>query len=170
MKLVTGIESQPNFPNEDITASSAEVLELMLLNRQFIEQGHLLAEEASWIYRAGHPAVKKAAERILDPEALSLSAFNHGISIYEAVAATLNPTIPNGDVFTVNKNAAAIIRAWSVDEVANDIEKAVASFRKELPIATELIEQSTERFFMFLGSYSIAGAAYARMFELEATE
>lgn len=170
MKLVTGIESQPNFPNEDITSASAEILELMLLSRQFIEQGHLMAEETSWIYRAGHPSVMKAGERILDAEDLTLAAFNHGISTYEALAVAVNPALPEGDWLTVSKNAAVITKYWSPDEVVEDIEKAVSLLRAELPLATELIELSAERFYMHLGSYAIAGAAYARLFELEASE
>jgi hypothetical protein len=167
--LVTGIESQPDFPGSDLSDTNAELLELMLANASLVENGHRGAERASWVYRVGHPALRLAGGRVLT-ESSYAEAFNHGISSYETIAALLHTVPENGDMFIVNANAVALVSVLEDGKLLDYIDSAAQKFNHELPRTSEVILDSSERFYRTMARYAVFGAALARQFELDSTE
>jgi hypothetical protein len=169
MSMLVRLEPQPEFPNQDLTEPNAELLELMLANASLVETMHLAAESASWVYKLGHPAIRRAGERLEVLQSKS-EAFSHGVSTYEAIAALLSTVPERCEGFTVNTNAAAIAVKMPEDKLVNYIDEARQHFLAETPRAAAVVDTSARRFFRDVASYAVYGAALARQFELEGTE
>lgn len=166
--FITGLESQPDFPVADLSESNAELLELMLANADLVRQGHLRAEQASWIFRAGHPAMRTAASRIFSDSSYT-GAFDHGISSYETIAAFIQTTPEPSDMFAVNANAIGISSKMQDDKLYNYIDFAAQKFEYELPRTAEVVLVSSQRVYREIARYAVYGAAMARQFELDGT-
>jgi len=167
--LVAGIESQPDFPINDLSEKNAQLLELMLCNASLVESGHKGAEQASWVYRVGHPALRVAGGRVLTGSSYT-GAFNHGISSYETIAALLHNVPERCDMFIVNANAVALASALRDDKLLDYIDDAAQKFDHELPRTSEVIMDSSQRYYRTMARYAVFGAAMARQFELDSTE
>lgn len=163
------LETAPDFPRTDLSETNAQLLELMLMSADIVERGHTSAEQISWVYRAGHPAMRKAAKRLLSSESQA-EAFDHGVSSYETIAALVHSAPSYCDMFTVNTNAVALSSALSPDQLVDYIDTAHQNFVQQLPRAAEIVLDSSKRFYRTVARYAVVGAALARQFELDGVE
>lgn len=167
--MLVRLEPQPEFPRQDLTESNAELLELMLANLGLVETMHVAAENASWVYKLGHPAMRRAGERLQALQSKS-EAFSHGVSAYEAIAALLSTVPERCEGLTVNVNAVAIAIKMPEDDLVDYIDEARQRFDTETPRTAAVVDSSARRFFRGIAGYAVYGAALARQFELEGTE
>lgn len=169
MNFVT-LESQSDFPREDVTENNADMLELLLLHDATIELSHISAEKISYLYRLGHKTLVITAEPHFDDSQRS-AAFSQGIKTFEAIAALIRPD------FDISKHGnkphidSEIIgtRQHLTDEFMGTVEHVRDQFTSELPRTKTLIGQSATRFCRNYQDYAITGAAVARWLELDAT-
>lgn len=164
MGLVIGIVPQEAFPRQDLTKANAAMLALMLSNAEFLGLGHERAESLARLYQMGHAAMRIASQQL--PEGDQASALDHGITIYEALAALVRPaSVPGGNVITLSQNAGAI-QLMPSGELYDLIEQAEAAFRAETPNTRVVVSEAAERFYPHQVHYAVCGAALARQFEL----
>lgn len=164
MLLAASIDRQPNFPKEDLTDKNAEILSLLLMNREVLYQGHAAAESQVQIYKLGHQAFARAIGQMFD-ESSKVAALNHGITTYEAISSfvTYPPSAENEAIVILN--AAGIVSTRHLDEYAYE---AVESLILATPRTAEVVAETTR----YPAGSSIAylamvGAGMARKFELD---
>lgn len=163
-------EHQPRFPEEDIPDTSAEILEMMLQNRELILGVHENAEEALLLYRLGHEALDKAAALHLD-DARRLGAFSAGVASFEAISTLVKPA-QNPD----DRNLAEV--SFSIVHSTQGLDRRFAltlgdmgdKLRAELPRTHRIIGIAATRYHQGYEHYAQGGAAMAREVELLATQ
>ncbi|CAN5360060.1 hypothetical protein BH09PAT4_BH09PAT4_04700 [soil metagenome] len=166
MSLLAGLEASPDFPRNDLSEGNAMLLELMLANSSIVLTGHTNAEKISWVFRAGHAAMRVAIGRIVF-DAERAAAFDHGISSYETIAALLSSAPDHCDMFTVNTNALALSSGLTDDKLVDYISTAQQHFATDMPRTSDVVLHSSQRLHPTTASYAVAGAALARQFELD---
>lgn len=169
MSIAIALEAEPNFPRQDLSDNNAMLLELMLTNADIVTAGHTNAEKISWVFRAGHPAMRYAANRIITGSD-RVVAFDHGISSYETIAALLDTVPDYCDMFTINANAVALTSGFPDLKLDNYVENAYRDFLNDMPRTAEVVLTSSRRFHPSAATYAVAGAAVARQFELDGIE
>lgn len=166
MELIL-LDSQQNFPKEDITDSDAQILELLLQNTSTLENSHASAEQASILYKLGHKTIINASQaQIIDLEAKAIS---HGIATYEAISLMMNPKVsPAHNSIALHPHLQ--INHLSIEQdFKGETERAATVFTNELPRTSRVIEASAHRFYKGLTDYALKGAALARQLEIDAT-
>jgi hypothetical protein len=166
IQTMPAMEAQPNFPNEDLSEVNARILPVVLASSLQLEFGHAGAEQLVWTYRAGHPAMRRAIDRV--PVSTSVQeAVDHGIITYEALCMLVAHFPDSRNLMTVNHNV-AVMASGRIDEIFVDyVAKAREDFTEQLPRATEVIEEASERYLGSMARYAVDGAALARQFELD---
>lgn len=166
MKLITGIEAQPQFPHEDLTDDNAMILELLLANRDLVDASHVISEKTSWVFKVGHRVVSRVAAGVLEQDE-RFNALDHGTTVFEAMASLLTaaPT-RTSEFFAVEAQASAWTEA-DANKLISYQQEAVEAFHRDLPRAKEVVASATSRFYPHLTNYALLGAAMARQFELD---
>jgi len=170
MKLLLGLESQANFPHEDLTDGNAAVLELLLQNDGLLLQGHAIAEEAAWLYSYSHPAARQAGQRVAAVES-HLDAFSHGVAAYEAIAALVQATPAERtaeNLLVVQANAHSLRTGLGESALLGYMDEASEEFKAVMPRTAEVVQASAQRLQHDVAGYAIIGAGVARQFELSA--
>jgi hypothetical protein len=137
--------TQPNFPSEDISEANAMYLGLMMQNHESLEFQHSVAENSSFLYRYGHPALVSMMNSCL-AERVQIKAFEHGISTYESIAsyATLRFERPGHGEVAVQAYMNA--PTPSFDPVII-LSEATDRFVNEMPNTKAVISETADRFF-----------------------
>lgn len=159
------LESQPNFPIEDLTDANAALLELLLANQEIFEQAHHTVEEGSLLFRIGHRAILANTGRFIErPE--QLDAISNGIAKYEVISLTVSPdqamrTHEHSKVLSYFINPEPTLDYLTLIGDTRD------TFSLEMPRTMEVVKESTPRRYRPYQEYVIAGAALARMAEVD---
>lgn len=162
MTLLT-LESQPSFPLEDLTDKNAALLELLLANREIFEQAHHSAEEGSAAFRIGHRAILANTSLFIDSKE-RLDAVSNGVAKYEVISLTVNPTQA---LQSRDEALAYFINPDPTLDYLSLMGDTRHAFSSELPRTAEVIKESTPARFRSYQEYVLAGAALARMAELD---
>lgn len=158
-------ESQPNFPNEDLSEESALYLGLMMQNQEALNFQHNIAENSSFLYRFGHPALVSTMNSCF-AEISQVKAFEHGIATYESIGAyaTLQFERPG-------HNEAAVLTYMNVPTVSFDpiikLSEVTDQFVNKMPHTKAVILEAASRFFPYHINYAIGGAAMAYYLETD---
>jgi hypothetical protein len=163
-EIITGITHQPNFPNEDLSESNADMLELMLANKELLQLSHEAVEQLSWIFRVGHPSIVFSASHIFDEDE-RLAALNHGVVSFEAITAMVGGNAMDSDLFPTNREASRLLQLKPT-RLSNYFDEALEDFRGYTPRTAEVVRASSARFHGALTTYALLGAAMSRKFEL----
>jgi len=156
-----------DFPQQDLSAHNAQLLELMLANREIVARGHSRAEKVSYVYEVGYLAIKVVADDIFTNHD-SRKAFHHGIRSFEAIAWLTHSAPQRCDMFAVH-NAYKRISILSPDELIGYLDETYQGFAAELPRTAQVITESAKRFFPSVTQYAAYGAALTRQFALDST-
>lgn len=166
MSLLHGIETHRDFPQEDISESTAETLELMLQNRELVEAFHTSAERLNFLYRLGHRTMDLAARPYLD-DSERFRAFSYGIEAFEAIGVFVRPTL--GDEYpddeTATRQIMTVRKSLSRD-FAPTLTDAKDKMKEDMPRTMFVIAQSALRFYRQHIGYALSGAAIAREVEV----
>jgi hypothetical protein len=138
----------------------------MLANPAELKFNHTTAEEYSWVYRVGHPAIIRALDHTTINDSI-LEAINHGIITYEAIC-TLVQHLPVPDVhgaMLVTHNASVLANHTDPDDVVEYVGIARQKFEQRMPRAAGVVYEASERFLGPMAEYAIHGAAMARQFD-----
>ncbi len=166
MPLIKGFELQKDFPKADISDNTAEMLELMLLNRDLVDAFHTSAELINFLYRLGHKTMDITARPHIDDRD-RLEAFSYGIETFEAVGSFVRPLL--GDAYPDDEVATRQIMTVhkSLDgDFASTLVDAKDRMKEEMPRTTHVIAQSALRFYRPHADYALSGAAIAREVEV----
>lgn len=167
-KLLGGIESQPRFPQEDLTEDNAAVLELMLANRELAQMGHSEGEQFVPAFQLLHPAALRGTARVHD-DPTRLEALDHGVASFETLCMLLAANV------AAHPRVAAVVAArfagqgTAVTSVERYLYQSLETMRVEMPRTTEVVLSSSQRFFGYFTEYALLGAALTRQMELEAS-
>jgi hypothetical protein len=166
MALLRGFEIQKDFPKTDISDSTAEMLELMLLNRELVDTFHTSAELINFLYRFGHKTMDLTARPHLD-DATRLEAFSYGIETFEAVGSFVRPLLGESypDEETATRQIMTVHKSLDED-FASTLVDAKDRMKEEMPRTTHVIAQSALRFYRPHADYALSGAAIAREVEV----
>lgn len=168
-KLLGGIESQPRFPQEDLTEDNAALLELMLANPDIAKLGHAKGEQFVPAFQLIHPAALRGTARVHE-EPARLEALDHGIASFETLCLLLASNM------NAHPRVAAVIaarfagHAAAITSVEQYLYGSLETMRDEMPLTTEVVSESSRRFFGYFTEYALLGAALARQMELDAIE
>jgi len=166
MKLIRGVESQSGFPSEDISDEAAAMLELYLLNREYVDSFHRSAEMISFLYRLGHETLNLAANQKLGGSE-RFAAFSHGIGTFEAISSLVRPQL--GDLHTDREESVQrimVVQGGLSGDFIGTVTDAKDKLRQDLPRTTQLIGESAARFYCNHADYALSGAALAREVEV----
>jgi hypothetical protein len=166
IQTIPAIEPQPDFPECDLSDDNARMLGLMLANPGELKFNHNAAEQYSWVYRVGHPAIIRALDHTITNDSI-LDAINHGVVTYEAIC-TLVQHLPVPDVrgaMLVTHNASLLANHTSPDDVVEYVGKARQKFERRMPRTAGVVYEASERFLGVMADYAIHGAALARQFD-----
>lgn len=163
--FLTVLAVQPDFPREDLTDTNAEWLELMMANRELLDQGHRSGEELSWMFRVAHRAVVHKANDLYD-RVQRIEAIDHGIATFEAINTMVGSEYPQGEVGDVTIKTFQFLK---MDATQTDryFETALDEFREQTPRTAEVVARSSQRFYASLTAYAVFGAALSRKLELD---
>ena len=163
MNLVR-LETQPEFPDVDLSDENEAMLELLLRNSEVLDRSHRSAELVNYLFQLGHTTLTAVAAPYFD-DRTRLAAFSHGIATYETMSAFVNPARFVTDPSQVNLHVMSEGSALSQGFIA-----AITRARDHLdafPRTKHVIEESAGRAHKSHTDYAVSGAALAR--ELEAT-
>lgn len=163
MKLLPGIVPQETFPRVDVTADNAQLLSLLLANRDMRLSMHDAAE-SHWLYQSTHQAIWHASQQLAHPD--QTQALNHGVITYEAMAALLRPCMPV-DRLTAERTGIVAAGPKKTIDIVSALESAGKQF-SNMPNTASVVGETAEYAYPLLGAYAVYGAALARQMELEA--
>jgi len=166
MSLLVGLEHQPNFPNEDLNESNAAMLEMLLQNLLFVEDGHRSTEDACWVYKVGHPAVMRVVRQVYEAEQ-SQHAVDHGVKLFESIVSIVSTPPERIAHFAAERTLIQLIHGKDSEELRNYSFDAVDDLREQLPVASETIRQAAQRQCGRLTEYALLGAAMSRQFSID---
>lgn len=164
MSLFT-IESQPDFPTEDLTDTNAGFLELLLANREIFTLAHDTAERTSSLFRIGHQAIIASLAGYTQ-EPLQISAISSGTAIFEAISTTVRL----GNVPSVHNSQQAVnyfLDAEPTLDYLTLLGDAHDAFCSEMPRTAAVIKESMPSVYRPYLGYALAGAALTRMAEVD---
>jgi hypothetical protein len=160
------LETQPSYPNEDLSDTNAAMLELLLLNHEAFEKSHETAESQSFLYWLSHRAlIAKIHPSLPDKEAHV--ALDHGIAAFEVISALVSGT---ADRPGHSKTDALKFynreeeNTGSVHLLADSTELFDATMQNTRHVVTKSAERSCPSSRIH---YAIAGAALAFYNELD---
>jgi hypothetical protein len=156
------LESQPDFPAEDISDANASILEFLMQNKEILNNSHNSAELA-YFYRLGHHALTATAQPQLNDNT-RLHAFSHGIGTYEAVSMMVRPNGVAHDEKTSTLHIMSATHTLNKNFVGAVVD-AKDRFTSELPNTAYVIGESAARFYDNHTDYALSGAAIARELE-----
>jgi hypothetical protein len=162
-ELLTGIVLQPNFPGEDLTDDNADMLELLMANLRVLDTYHRLIEQESFAFAVGHNALVGMLKQNYDNKGF-IDAFSHGITVFEAITATVGGEIMRSDIQDIMSRAGEVSR-FSGNQITDYHDGAVEDFTKDMPRTANTIVASTSRFHGPLTTYALIGAASSWRFE-----
>ncbi|MBC7868569.1 hypothetical protein H7X69_00095 [Candidatus Saccharibacteria bacterium] len=165
---IARIETQPNFPQGDITDHNAAMIEILLQDSSFVERAHECSETHVLLYKLVHHALKQYGIANNFPLANHL-AFSHGAAAYETMATLVRPIAPRYDHFQTAGQAASI--ADLLHDGANATMLFVDArdrFVSEQPLAAETIKLASKLYDIALPEdYILLGAAIERQLEMD---
>ena len=162
------LRPQEKFPREDLTEVNAEILSLMLLNKQLVTNGHTTAEQVYPIFIGTHQPLAIASENLFDDEDKT-RAVDFGIRAFEAITLFVAADTPKPSLDTLPVNINGIIKPANVRSVREYFAHANHAFISFMPQTANVIRETSQR---FVGSAALAvlGGAIARQFELDNVE
>lgn len=163
-ELITGIMRQPNFPVEDLSEDNADLLELMMANRELLQRSHDAVESLSYLFFVGHKSINVTAKHVFDDEQC-LEALDHGIATFEAITAMVDGHSMTSDSIPLHAQALRLIHLDRY-ELDDQFDQSLTEFREQTPRTAEVIRNSSTRFYGHLTAYALLGAAMSRKFEL----
>lgn len=162
--MILRMEREVNFPRRDISEDTAEILELLLLNRELVDASHMSAEQAHVLFRLGHRAIEQTSHARINGE--RLAAFSYGIGAYEAVRTLVQPKEKPLTEQDAGMKVIIVNNALT-STFADTVVEAREKFDQEMPRTKYVIGQSATRFHAMFTDYALSGAAIARDLELQ---
>ena len=162
-ELLIGLTLQPDFPREDLTDSNADLLELMMANLQIVREHHMIADQLSWSFRLGHNALVSSASHVFEDKQY-LAALSYGITVFEAMAASVGAGIMRSDTQGVIARTHELTQ-FDGREVREYQDGASEDFAIAAPRTAEVVKISALRFHKHLATYALIGAASSWRFE-----
>lgn len=165
---IARVETQPDFPRNDITDYNAAMVEFLLQDSDFIERAHQQSETHVPLYMLVHHVLKLYGIANDFPLASHL-AFSHGAAAYETMATIVRPIAPQYDRYQTAGQAA------SIADLLNDGANATILFAdardrfvSEQPNAAEAIKSASKLHGIPLPEdYVLLGAAVERQLEMD---
>ena len=162
-ELLIGLTMQPDFPREDLIDTNASMLELMMANLQIVREHHKIADALSFSFRIGHSALMKSSLQVFDDKS-QLAALHYGITVFEAVAASVGAGIMRSDTQGVIARTHELTQ-FDGREMGEYHEGASEDFALAAPRTAEVVKISALRFHKHLATYALIGAASSWRFE-----
>ena len=167
-KLDTFIpKQQPEFPEKDLTEENAEMLSLILGNRDIVMHAHVAAENVNYTMKVAHPAVVNEASSHTD--GARVAAVSYGNNLFEGVASMVTSPksgdLSPNDIINIHGTVTKLFH--NSGNIFVDFSDTVDEFKTTMPNTTELIEETSSRFFHHLTGYALFGAALERKIILD---
>lgn len=83
-------EYQSNFPYEDVSETNRELFKQLLLDPDYIESAHDLAEQHVIAFKLGHQTLRSLSIT-LGMDYNQVHSFSYGATIYESISTTVKP-------------------------------------------------------------------------------
>ena len=162
--LTQGLCPQPDFPRSDLTQDNADMLELLLQNKDMRNLAHMQAELHAPHYKLAHQALISLGGRL--DQQRSIKGIDAGAAIYEAVTALVRPAIPEVSELKVYHQLRGIYAIKDQDEAMNRILEARSKFDGEQVRTRNLVLEVVSRSPFPIGDAALMGAALSRELDL----
>lgn len=161
--LIPGtIKGNPGFPFVDITDSDASIIELLLSNRDIVDEGHKVAEEVIPAFRYGHEGVDVAGGRMFDDQR-EAEAFSYGFALIEAANLRFNGLVAHRlGQSAFRAEVDGVVKEISDEALREYAEIAITDFWAHTPNTARVVETASSRFYSHLAEKAILGAAFGR--------
>jgi hypothetical protein len=170
--IYTGAPTPPGefFPYVDITPDTASILEPLFEDGLALAKCHNSIEETYPLYKLGHAALGSLAYEVL-PENREKISFLHGITLYEVTASIVRPWAPKYSMIATNQQTEYVKQLVEDPElVIYELAEAFESFITHQENTAKLIAHSIEQIEFFDQTFTLQGAAMARVLETKVIE
>lgn len=161
--LIKGFDTNPNFPLEDISEQSVDILAMMLSSPELLTNLHNLAERDVRLYRLGHSAITGKISECIDPSVARAASV--GVAVYESMSNLVRQNHENigfGGILRLK-----LYERMTPDETLLHLEACEGPFRRHLPGAAEVVREAATSILDHDIEYAVLGAAAARQLDLE---
>ena len=169
MPLLELIDTQPEFPKEDLTDNNTRYLSVALSKYARFSQAHEAAKLQYPLFTGTHKPLLDASGNLFDDPSF-LYAVSHGIGGMEAIAILVGAENLTPDIDAIKHNVTGIINPANNAFVENYFEQAYTEFVEETPHTAEVISETVSSFYPGMARAAILGGAIARRFELDCTK
>ncbi len=166
--FLTGLETQPDYPADDLTDGNAELLSLMLANPKLANDGHVAIEQCVPAFRLFHPGAMGSADRVFTG-ARHLEAVDYGVVCYEALCAMVAANKEKLDIRIAARVCALLERATPMS-IETYVHDAADEMRHELPRTAGVIHEASARHYGYYANLAVTGAALAWRMELDVAD
>jgi hypothetical protein len=164
-QFIEGITAQPQYPNEDLTDTNAELAELLMGSSMLRESLHEATEIHSLSSRIGHMSISSITRDTYE-QTQRVDAIDHGIRSFEALKALVIANTAY-ETPTVEATARALLLLKGIG-FERHVDAAVDQFADRMPRTREVIQLSSRAVCGYFTDYALLGAALAWKFEKDA--
>ena len=157
--ILPPLSPQQKFIHEDLSSDNSNSLQLVMANKDLLEQLHDCAEAASAPLKIIHQALIHQSAAAFDSDSQYIDAVHHGVTIMEAVSVL----VCTEEIFSIDRaklklglfNLAQRMPSEQQDWLVN----AHNEFHDSMPQTAEVVQESSSRFLGPLTTYAVIGAA-----------
>jgi hypothetical protein len=164
-QFIEGIIAQPQYPNEDLTDTNADLAELLMGSSTLRENLHHANETISLSSRIGHSSIISIARDTYE-QMRRVNAIDHGVRSFEALKALVVADTAY-ETPSVESTARALLLLKGVS-YERHVDTAVEAFSDTMPRTREVIQLSSRAVCGYFTDYALLGAALAWKFEKDA--
>lgn len=164
-RLVTGIENNPDYPQQDINSETADLLSMMLQNYEITTDMHMAAEQAVAFYSQSHHTINILARR-LGKETLE-EGLHMGATTFEAISSMVRPISPKPASLMTPDILRTYLPKGGIIPTIELLEHAMDEFVKYCPNTSYVVSEVAMRRAKALAAPALMAAGISRQIELE---
>lgn len=168
--VIQRLDFQPHFPTEDLTDANADFISLMLASQKFFQEEHIRAEKLSRLFTYAHPTVV-GGFRSRDCSADILKVVSRGAAAFEVIyLMTHCGLVPETHFDSDGSAKRECINATLPLDYEYIADTLPEEFYHDMPKTAEIIKNTVPEDHRYYIRYALAGAALARMTEMDVTQ
>lgn len=165
VRHITQIETNPLYPEMDITSATADILSLILQNQDVAKDAHLAAETDISFYGRSHRAIGIIASRLQKSDVTQ--GMHVGATTYEAISWLVRPVPP---LLAKAESLATYQKYFVTGDILTTIEmfeQARSELERDCPNVSYVIHEVANSRTRNLAAPALMAAGVARKIELD---
>lgn len=161
---IVSTEYNPQYPKQDISPETADILSLMLQNYDLANDAHIQAESRVPFYARAHQAVGFLAHRLSREE--FTRGMDIGTSTFEAISVMVRPTPPRLEAESIGIYQTYLVKGGIIPTI-DVLEQAGQSLEEECPHTAYVVREVAARYHKSFATSALMAAGISRKIELD---